>query len=55
MLCNLQRAGFIMGSKVSNFTFVVVISQLRPCDVVPEICVFLESSYAQICMWKVQH
>ena len=25
MLCNLQGAGFIMGSKVGNFTFVVVI------------------------------
>ena len=25
MLCNLQGAGFLMGSKVSNFTFVVVI------------------------------
>ena len=25
MLSNLQKAGFIMGSKVGNFTFVVVI------------------------------
>ena len=33
MFCNLQGAGFIMGSKVGNFTFVVVIFPIETMTV----------------------